>query len=544
MKKNVFFQQVMKNPWFLAAVAATLAEGAVRILLASLGGAMVNEASAGNSAGLWYPAAGALALSLLILFCIWGKERLYVTSLEKEVLRIKKNCFARLSGASMASLDEWHRGELGAACLNDINALSASLRPFVIMCFSLVLMRVETVLYMMWKNWFVTAAMLCLSPLILWLQNRIARPVKKYKKESLQAAGIMLGTVSDCFSSAEYIKAASLQKEMEEQFLSCQKAQVEAALRAKRLEAVQGAFSYLAEILPRVLLILAGGYEISRGRMSVGDLMVFVALSSSAARLFKGFADLNIHLQNVRACLERVELKGIRPESENPPDMEGESKHCLKALAFDQVSFGYRSGQPVLNNFSMQVKEGEWIQLAGESGSGKSTVLQLICGFYMPWSGKILVEGLEAGKCGLQEIRSRIAYVPQEPYLLPVSVYENIACGRAEQISRSRAEELLRQVGLGSWLDGLDRGLDTLLDGHETALSGGQKQRIAIARGLAKGSRIILLDEVTSGLDRETERKVYETFQQELAGLTVLLVTHNELEISGVRRIDVGRCFG
>ena len=82
------------------------------------------------------------------------------------------------------------------------------------------------------------------------------------------------------------------------------------------------------------------------------------------------------------------------------------------------------------------------------------------------------------------------------------------------------------------------------MDGHETALSGGQKQRIAIARGLAKGSRIILLDEVTSGLDRETERKVYETFQQELAGLTVLLVTHNELEISGVRRIDVGRCFG
>lgn len=545
-----FYLNIWKSKYFVMAVTASLGEGAIRINLAFLGGKLVNAIIIGKTEEFKQTFGMIFIGSVCIMTCIWMKERLYAIALEKEIVKLKKSCFDKLSGASMHYLNEHHHRELSASCLNDINSLSKSLRPFVVMCFSLILQRVETVLYMLSRNWVITIVMISLSPVLLWIQGCILKPVKDYQKKNLCIFGKMLGIVTDCFKSVEFIKAFSLENEMLCRIKEKQEEQIKVALRSKILEASQSAFSYLSEILPRVLLIMVSSYEIMQGRMTVGEMMFFISLSSSASRLFSGFAEFSRHIHHVNACLERVKLDDMELEeelylqkiwNENCIDSSvGRDTGYETAIELKNVTFGYESQTMVLQNLSFTVRKGEWVRLTGESGCGKSTVFQLICGFFSPQAGEIWIGDENYGKIGVYEARKKISYIPQLPYLFPTSVYENIA-GCGIKISKKEVKKILYQLGMEEWLDGLPQGLDTRLDGHEIQLSGGQRQRIAIARGMAKKSQVLLMDEITAGLDSHSEEKVYQTLRKSLKNYTVIIVTHNAYVLSDVRDIYIGK---
>lgn len=306
-----------------------------------------------------------------------------------------------------------------------------------------------------------------------------------------------------------------------------QSKQLSALYELKRIETAQEAMSYIAEWVPRLLLVTAGAWQIAHGRMSVGDLVVFSSLANSATRLFVGFSDIKIKTDQVRACLQRV----IRIEEQE--DEQLKLVIGKDAVSFSNVTFGYEYKSPILKDKSFIIQHGEIVRFSGFSGCGKSTALGLLCGLYIPWEGEITV----SGALNIKELRKKIAYVSQRPFIFNGTVFENIACVNPD-ITYSQVETILNNLGMSGWLLKQKNGLNTMVGERGRFLSGGQRKRIAIARALAKEAPLLILDEATAGLDEETERAVYEYIVANKGEKTIIIVTHQEILIPEMRVIE------
>ena len=204
---------------------------------------------------------------------------------------------------------------------------------------------------------------------------------------------------------------------------------------------------------------------------------------------------------------------------------------CNRGIEAKNITFAYDETRGnVLDNFSVNVKSGEWLAVTGPSGIGKSTLLQLMIGNYPIENGEILFDGTPAAKISRKKIRENIAYVAQEPYLFPGTLRENLELALPNG-STARFLSAMEDVGLGKFVSELAYGLDTEIGENGVQLSGGQKQRIAIAQGILRGSPVMLLDEITSNLDTETEEEICNMIQKlrREKKLTLISVTHRPM---------------
>ena len=212
-------------------------------------------------------------------------------------------------------------------------------------------------------------------------------------------------------------------------------------------------------------------------------------------------------------------------------------------LSMRNVSFSYGGSKKVLENFSMEIERGSIVAVAGESGCGKSTLAKLLLGFYPLEKGSIRLEGKEYSELTLKEIRKRISYVPQEPYLYETTIAENIAYGRYG-VGQDEIAAAAKAANAHDFITKLPNGYDTVLGERGNTLSGGEKQRIAIARAIIRNSPVIILDEATSALDNESEFLIQEAIKNLKGGRTILMIAHRPSSIAAadtVIRIG-GRC--
>lgn len=504
-----------------------IAEGIIRIALSIKGGNIVDCVRLNAGDEIIRILLMAVMLSLMIFFCIVFKESLYARSLEAEVFRLKQNTFDNLVKIPLQDLESTSIDEKVAEKLNDINALSGALRPLVVMSFSLVLMRIETVAFLLWKDPFVTLSMLSLSPFILWIQAYVSRSAKYKKGKVLLCEQEVLGEAAQDLEAHEYIKATSSEQLVCDRFLKKQSRQMRALYSLKKTETMQEALSYIAEWTPRFLLVTMGAWQIAHGRMTVGDLVFFSALANSATRLFAGFSDLKIKMDQFRACLQRA----VKQEPQENDQMN--ISRCEEAVVFSHVTFGYEDNHPILADKSFSIQQGEIVRFGGNSGCGKSTAIGLLCGLYIPWSGEICVSHAS----NIKDLRRGISYVSQRPYLFDGTIYENIACANSG-ISFMEVESLLINLGMGQWLSKQKDGLNTRVGERGCFLSGGQRKRIAIARALVKNASLLILDEATAGLDEESEKALYEYILHSNKDKTIVIVTHQDLSDSRIRVIE------
>lgn len=505
-----------------------IAEGITRIALSIRGGNIVDCVKANAGDEIMRSLLVAVILSLVIFLCIVFKESLYVRSLEGEVFKLKQTAFDNLIKIPLQDLKSISCDERVAAKLNDINALSGALRPLVVMSFSLVLMRIETVAFLLWKDPFVTFSMLSLSPFILMIQAHISRSAKYKKEKVLMLEQEVLGEAAQDLEAQEYIKATVSEQLVCNRFKKKQSRQMEALYRLKKIETMQEAMSYIAEWAPRFLLVTMGAWQIAHGRMTIGDLVVFSALANSATRLFAGFSDLKIKMDQLRACLQRA----VKQEPQE--DDQISIPRCKEAVVFSHVTFGYQNDHPILVDKSFSIQQGEIVRFDGSSGCGKSTSLGLLCGLYTPWSGKIYV----SHSSNIKDLRRGISYVSQQPYLFDGTVYENIACANPD-ISFIEVESILTNLGMGEWLSKQRQGLNTRVGERGCFLSGGQRKRIAIARALVKDASLLILDEATAGLDEDSEKMVYKYILGDKGEKTIIIVTHQDLSDPRIRMIKL-----
>jgi ABC-type bacteriocin/lantibiotic exporter with double-glycine peptidase domain len=278
--------------------------------------------------------------------------------------------------------------------------------------------------------------------------------------------------------------------------------------------------------IARFLLLLFGGIWIIKGEWTLGSLLAAQAYIGFVFAPVQSLANANIHYQKSLASLKRLsQFYKITPEY-NPGGRE--IKKLTGKVTFENLSFAYEAGRDVLKSISFTAAPGEKIALCGESGTGKSTLISLLMRFYLPSSGKILFDGIDAGEYDLKHLRRRIAYVSQQPELFTDTIAANIRLNN----TAASDEEILQAIetaGLVKFIAERKDGINSMLEDKGANLSIGQKKRLIIARALVSESDIMIFDEPTAELDNETSHEILNKLNEAVKGKTLFVITHDPI---------------
>ncbi len=392
--------------------------------------------------------------------------------------------------------------------------------PIVVMVFAVYLVSMNPML-----------AVLCLGPLLVMvpLSIKLLKPVKMAQTEYVKRLGLTNNHIQEAFDGADVIKSYNLQKKMQSKYYGALKETLDISNKNDLWQYNIEPLSALIREAPTAIALCVGGYLALQGEVSLGILVAFVSGIEKINEPLVYAYQLVVRTQMAMISARRVfEIMDMPVECEKK-QASTFTKVSEKVFTFEDVSFGYSNQEEgnsnILEQFNLSVGEGKRVALVGRSGSGKSTIVKLLCRQYEADEGEIYFYGNRFADMNPKEVRSRIALISQESVIFPMSVRDNIRIGKPDACE----EEILdaaRKAGCHEFIAKLPEGYDTLLEERGNNLSGGQRQRIAIARAILKDAPIILLDEPTSALDTETEKHVNETLLAISADKTMINVAH------------------
>lgn len=283
-----------------------------------------------------------------------------------------------------------------------------------------------------------------------------------------------------------------------------------------------------------VLMVWLGGNDILAGRMTLGDFVMYIFFIGLVAAPLVSIASIGTQITEAFAGLDRIR-EILDMKTEDDLDADNQPMDVIRGdVAFEQVSFEYDPGRPVLKDVTFTAPAGSTTALVGSSGSGKSTLISLVMAFNRPLSGRVLVDGRDLTTVKLRDYREQVASVLQENFLFDGTIAENIAYARP-QASRAEVEEACRLAHCEEFILRFSEGYDTVVGERGIKLSGGQRQRVSIARALLAEPRILILDEATSSLDSESEEMIQDALRRLRHGRTTFVIAHR---LSTIRSAD------
>lgn len=390
---------------------------------------------------------------------------------------------------------------------------------------------------LVWHNWQLTLVTFIVAPAMVWMVRTIARHVRRIVSESQMQIGRMISNVEESYESERLVKISGTYDAEDERF-----AKVSGRIRRLQLNAMrmQSLSTPLTQVLIMVAIAVVVGVallEAQQGRLTFGEFITFL----SAMLLVKGpiqhLAGLNGTFATIDAAAKSVfTLLDTEPEADNGTV---ELERVRGEVRFDNVSFVYPgTDKEALRQIHFTVKPGEHIALVGNSGAGKTTIVNLLPRFWNPSSGRILLDGVDTQTVTLESLRRQFAFVSQDIVLLNDTLRANLVYG-LDGITEAQLWEVLETVQLTDWVKGLPQGLDSPVGEGASLLSGGQKQRLSIARALLKDAPILVLDEAMSALDAQNEYLIQKALETLSAGRTTFTISHRLTSMRDVDRIFV-----
>lgn len=376
----------------------------------------------------------------------------------------------------------------------------------------------------------------------VYFQKRILKNYREVRKTNSK----ITGAFNEGIMGAKTTKTLVREEANYGEFVELTGTMKESSIRAAVLSALFMPIVTSLGSLASAYALWKGGYDVFTGAMSFGTLTVFMNYTTQIFEPITSIARIFADLQSSQAAAERVmtmietepeifdrpEVEAVygdsfSPKMENWPGIKGD-------IEFKNVSFQYSGGEKVLKNFSLKAKAGETVALVGETGSGKSTIVNLICRFYEPTEGEILIDGVNYKERSQLWLQSHLGYVLQQPQLFSGTIRDNIRYGRLEATDEE-VEAVARMVDAEDFILKFEKGYDTDVGEGGNRLSIGQKQLISFARALIADPAIFVLDEATSSVDTETEQKIQQAIQTVLDGRTSFIIAHR---LSTVRNAD------
>jgi ATP-binding cassette subfamily B protein len=444
---------------------------------------------------------------------------------ESMINDIRRRAFDHLQSLSQEFHGTSRTGDLVLRLTSDILSLKSLLIGSVETFAIYVLTVVGVTATMLWMNWELTLIALAVVPALYLMSLHFSEKVQALAQQKRTKEGEVAAIIQETLTSMAIVQAFTRERQEGERFARTIGESLEADLGEMRVARTLRRAVRLVIAVGTALVVWYGARHALTGAVTPGDLIVFMAYLNNLYDPITGFSGLMVDFTNSLVCGERiVEILGTEitvkdiPGAIKAPLFRGE-------VAFENVTFGYRDGEPVLQDLSFTVKPGQMVALVGSSGTGKSTVVNLLLRFYDPWKGQILIDGQDIRRFKLKSLRERMSVVFQESILFRRTIQENIAYGNP----KASFEEIVAAAKAAlahNFIIKLPDGYMTLLDELGGNLSGGQRQRIALARAILRNAPILILDEPVTGLDAMTEAQVRETMARLMKGKTTFVVAH------------------
>ena len=514
----------------------SLLAGGLKLAVSTLWGQAVDFGVAGRiSPMLW--AAGAMALVILVDCARTALHYHIIGRVTETMFRdVRMKAFRKLTTGDAATLErDFRTGDTATRLNSDIDVLNNFTAGHVSNFSRLLFQGVVALAGCLFLSWQMSLAYLVVLPLSLWVVKRVSAPIQAKTKSSLDSTGAAMSVAAEAIQGTLTVKAFGAEEELARRFDAAVDSATQQKVQSEKISQKLTGVKYAANVIQTMALFLLGSVLVTRGAVSVGTLVSFLALSNYITEPFGQLDYMISQVRRATATAQRYfEVMDVPDEADGPVTRPASPVPCQA----QELAFSYDGQNRVLQDITLRIVQGQQVAVVGESGCGKSTLLRMLCRFYLPQAGSLRLFGVEAKDWQGEALRQHIALVTQNSTLFDGSVYENVAYGKPG-LTRAECRAALEAVELWDFVSQFPDGMDHPIGEGGAALSGGQKQRLCIARALVKEAPLVLLDEATSALDTQTEKEVQAALDKLLAGRSAVIVAHRLTTVQNAHYVYV-----
>lgn len=473
-----------------------------------------------------YAVGGMILLSILGAFLVYWTTMLSGKISSSIYKNIVDDLYVKIQSLDMEYFSRTKVGELMTKVLND----PANVNTFILEFFEFLKYIFTAISYLViaiHTDWKLTIGMFVSAPILMITVKKYSKKLKKSGKERQETTGILNSKLQETLSGIRVIRAFATEKQEIHNFKKISLELKKVVMKTVGYNAKSNSVSEALNYIMVAILLLFGGYRILRGRVfTTGDFITIMTSIGSMYTPIRRSANIYNSLSTNIPSIGRIfEILDVVPEIADAPD-------CVKFeefrsdITFENVDFSYKDNdEKILKNINLVAKKGETVALVGNSGGGKSTLVNLIPRFFDVDAGMITIDGINVKNYKIKSLRKKIGIVPQETFLFGGTVLENIRYGN-QKASVEEVIEAAKKANAHEFIEKLEQGYETEIGERGVKLSGGQKQRISIARAILENPQILILDEATSALDNESEQLVQDALEKLMKGKTTFVIAH------------------
>ena len=462
-----------------------------------------------------------------VLSGIFSYGQLYLTTKVGYELSaaLRRELFSRLQRLSLSFHHQTRTGELLTNVSSDTTALRDVFADWALTMAGHCLTILGMIVIMCLLNWRLSLVTMATLPILGTLLFILVRKLKASARKQRKHEGKIASHVNEVLGAISLVQAFGREEHEESRLQKHSDHHVEQGIQTARLTASVSRMVHIVEALGTAGIVLFGGWLVLEKQMTPGDLLIFLSYGHSLYKPVRQLSSLSVKISRAMVSAKRVaEILDMEPEIRDLPDAR-QASDLHGNIAFDQVTFGYEPNTSVLHGVSFHIEAGQRVALVGASGTGKSTILNLILRLYEPQSGSIMIDGTDSTQYKRESLRQHIGIVLQDTVLFGASIAENISYGKPD----ATQDEIERAATLAcahDFIVALPNGYDTILGERGGTLSGGQRQRICLARAIIKQPSILILDEPTSAVDPVSAALIRDTVAHLQTGKTTLVIAH------------------
>ncbi len=499
---------------------------------------MVNIAIAGNLDDFLEKTYFLLSLLVLDGLLSYLKTRIFGKYAEQGIAELRELMAEKIIHLPIKELEAKHSGDFISRLSNDMNKVKSFSETTIFDLLFHPLAAIASYIILLYLNWKLTLVITIVIPIIFFGSQLLSRPMRKFSKKLQEHLAVVNSINQDSIAGIQVAKAFNLKSVLEKKYKGAVADSVNSEKDLAKRRALIQSFSEFMSIIPFLITFGFGGYWAIEGVMTLGGLLAFINLLNHLTHPISMLPQFWAKAKSDMAAAERI-YEVIETKTERKNGNNFSIRGNERVVEFNNLSFSYNNnGENILNNLTFSIKKGENVALVGASGSGKSTIMKIILGYYENYDGEVKLFNHKLEEWKLTDLRSKLSLVDQDSYLFPDSIKENIAYGKNDS-NKENIESAAKAANAHFFIKSFENGYETDVGELGNKLSGGQKQRISIARAILKDSPILLLDEATSALDTESEHLVQEVLDNFMKDRTTIVIAHRLSTIKNVDRILV-----
>jgi len=477
----------------------------------------------------------AIGLYVISSLFLWLQQYLMAGVTQKTVFRLRRLAEEKIGRLPLSYFDTTSRGDLLSRVTNDVDNISTSMQQGLSQILNSVLTVLSILIMMIWISPLLALISLIAIPLSMFVSIRIAKASQKQFIAQWDWTGKLNGHVEEMHTGAALVKVFGRRKQAIADFGVLNENLNQSSFNAQFMSGIIMPSTTFISNLIYVGISVLGGYRVATGTMSLGDVQAFIQYSRQFGMPLNQIAGLMNTIQSGVASAER--LFELLDAPEEKPDREPsiEIARVSGSIAFNDVCFRYKEGQPLIEHFNLEVRPGQTVAIVGPTGAGKTTLVNLMMRFYEIDSGSITLDGIDTRDITRDDLRRQFGMVLQDTWLFSGTMSENIAFGSTDP-TLEKVIDAATAANIDHFIRGLPGGYDSLLTDDNASVSNGERQLLTIARAFMTDPAILILDEATSSVDTRTEVLVQHAMAKLRIGRTSFVIAHR---LSTIRDADI-----